>query len=120
MLAAQASAAYLKEGRRIDVPSEKLFEHHWLVDIEGVGTFETYPNRNSTRYASYFGLVEDNLMLYRGLLRFIGWCNTMQAFIKLNLLEGVHMPTLPEIYNPVLAELESFNFKFEHKIVQLS
>ena len=88
MLAALASAAYLKEGKRIDVPSEKLFEHHWLVDIEGLGTFETYPNRDSTRYASYFGLVEDNLTLYRGLLRFIGWCNTMQAFIKLNLLDG--------------------------------
>ena len=88
MLAAQASAAYLKEGKRIDVPSEKLFEHHWLVDIEGLGTFETYPNRDSTRYVSYFGLVEDDVTLYRGLLRFTGWCNTMRTLIRLNLLDG--------------------------------
>ena len=28
--------------------------------------------------------------------------------------KGVHMPTLPEIYQPVLQELENFNFKFSH------
>ena len=66
MLAARTPAAYLKAGKRIDVPAEILFEHHWLVDIEGLGTFETYPNRDSTRYRPYFELDED-VTLYRGL-----------------------------------------------------
>ncbi len=87
MLAAQTAAAYLKEGVTIEVPAEQLFEHHWLVDIEGLGTFETYPNRNSLRYVPQFGLDED-VSLYRGLLRFVGWCNTMRSLIALNLLEG--------------------------------
>jgi saccharopine dehydrogenase-like NADP-dependent oxidoreductase len=86
MLAARTPAAYLKNGKRIEVPAEKLFDHHWLEDIEGLGTFETYPNRDSTRYVKYFEL-QGNVSLYRGLLRFTGWCNTMKNLIKLNLLE---------------------------------
>ncbi len=87
MLAAQTAAAYLEEGRTVEVPAEQLFDHHWLVDIEGLGTFETYPNRDSVRYLPHFGLDED-VSLYRGLLRFVGWSNTMRSLIALNLLEA--------------------------------
>lgn len=87
MLAAQSAAGYLKEGKVIEVPAEELFSHHWLVDIEGLGTFETYPNRHSLRYLPYFG-INESASLYRGLLRFTGWCNTMKSLISLNLLDG--------------------------------
>jgi len=87
MLAAQTPAAYMIRGERIDVSGDKLFEHHWLVDIDGLGTFETYPNRDSTIYLKYFDLEED-VSLYRGLLRFTGYCNTMRRMIQLNLLEA--------------------------------
>ena len=87
MMAAQTPAAYVKEGERIDVPGDKLFEHHWLVDIDGIGTFETYPNRDSTIYLKYYDLKPD-VSLYRGLLRFTGYCNTMRSIIQLNLLEA--------------------------------
>ena len=30
-------------------------------------------------------------------------------------LSGVHMPTLPEIYQPVLSELETLGFDFKHR-----
>ena len=86
LMAARTPAAYLKEGKRIDIPAELLFDHHWLVDIEGLGTFETYPNRDCTRYREYFEL-DENVSLYRGLLRFIGWCNTLKKLKKLNLLD---------------------------------
>ncbi len=86
LMAARTPAAYLKEGKRIDVSGELLFDHHWLVDIEGLGTFETYPNRDSTVYREYFELDED-VSLYRGILRFIGWCNTLRKLKKLNLLD---------------------------------
>ena len=32
-VAAQTPAAYLKNGRKIEVPGDQLFEHFWLVDI---------------------------------------------------------------------------------------
>ncbi len=87
MLAAQTAAAYLKNGEVVEVPAAELFDHHWLVDIEGLGSFETYPNRSSLRYLAHFGL-DEQASLYRGLLRFVGWCSTMKSLIALNLLEG--------------------------------
>jgi saccharopine dehydrogenase-like NADP-dependent oxidoreductase len=88
LMAAQTPAAYLKNGRKIEVPAKDLFDHHWLADVEGIGTFETYPNRDSTRYVDYFEL-ESDVSLYRGLLRFIGWCSSMRSLIKLNMLDGI-------------------------------
>ena len=86
LMAARTPAAYLENGKRVDVSEEDLFNHHWLVDLEGIGTFETYPNRDSTRYRTHFQLDED-VSLYRGLLRFIGWCNTLQSLKRLSLLD---------------------------------
>jgi len=87
MMAAQTAAAYLKNGEVVEVPAAELFDHHWLVDIEGLGSFETYPNRSSLRYLSHFGL-DGKASLYRGLLRFVGWCSTMKSLIALNLLDS--------------------------------
>jgi len=87
MLAGQTAAAYLKNGEVVEVPGGELFDHHWLVDLEGLGSFETYPNRNSLRYLPHFGL-DENASLYRGLLRFVGWCSTMRSLIALNLLDS--------------------------------
>ncbi len=86
MLAAQTSAEYLVKGEVVKVPAKGLFDHHWLVDIEGLGTFETYPNRSCLRYLPHFDL-EENASLYRGLLRFVGWCNFMQSLIALSYLD---------------------------------
>jgi len=86
LMAVQTPAAYLKDGRKIEVPAKDLFDHHWLVNVQGIGTFETYPNRDSTRYVDYFELDSD-VSLYRGLLRFIGWCSSMRSLIKLNMLD---------------------------------
>ncbi len=33
---------------------------------------------------------------------------------KIN-LSGVHMPTLPDFYKPVLSELETIGFTFQHR-----
>jgi saccharopine dehydrogenase-like NADP-dependent oxidoreductase len=86
MMAAQTPAVYLRKGRRVEVPGERLFEHHWIVDIEGIGVFETYPNRDSTVYLPWYGL-EDGVSLFRGILRFTGWSNTMRALITLGALD---------------------------------
>jgi saccharopine dehydrogenase-like NADP-dependent oxidoreductase len=105
LMAARTPAAYLKDGKRIDVPAEHLFDHHWLVDIEGLGTFETYPNRDNTHYREYFGL-EEHVSLYRGLLRFMGWCNTISHLKKLHLLDDDTQKTFENtIYREFTASL---------------
>lgn len=84
MKSAMASGEYIKDGKIIE--AKNLFDHFRIVDLEGLGTFETYPNRKCAVYKEPYGL-DDNVSFYRGLLRFPGWCNTIRKFMKLNLLD---------------------------------
>jgi saccharopine dehydrogenase-like NADP-dependent oxidoreductase len=85
MRSAVSPATYQIDGEVIEVPAK--FEHHRLVDIHGIGTFETYPSNDSTRYLKEFGL-DKNISIYKGLLRFIGYCNTMTNLLKIKLIEN--------------------------------
>ena len=83
--AAQTPAVYIKDGQKIEVSAKGLFENSWLVDVDGLGTFETYANRDSTNYIEDYGLT-DISDFYRGLLRYPGYCNSIQSMKDLNLL----------------------------------
>lgn len=97
------SSAYLEKGKKIVVPAK--LDNHRLVDVYGIGTFETYPNNDAARYISHFGL-DENVSSYRGLLRFIGWCNTFKAFLKLKLIEGTREARFEgKTYAQYMAEL---------------
>ena len=87
MRAGQTPAVYTRDGKQVDVSGEELFKHHWLVDIHHLGTFETYPNRDSTVYIDEYGL-DAGVDIYRGLLRFPGWCSMMQGFKDLGLFRS--------------------------------
>lgn len=86
--AARTPGAYLEQGKKIEVPGDKLFDHFWLVDIEGLGTFESYPNKDVEKYVEPFGLDRDTVSFYRGLLRFSGYCNNMRHMLALGLLDS--------------------------------
>ncbi len=85
LTAAQTPAVFIQDGQKVEVSGENLFESSWLVDVEGLGTFETYPNRDSTNYIKDYGL-KDISDFYRGLLRHPGYCNSIQSMKDLNLL----------------------------------
>ncbi|NOX85559.1 MAG: hypothetical protein GXO86_06300 [Chlorobi bacterium] len=85
MRSAVSPATYQVEGKPIEA-TEK-FKHHRIVDIHGIGTFETYPSNDSTRYLEAFGL-DKNISIYKGLLRFFGYCNTMINLLKIKLIEN--------------------------------
>ena len=82
VLAGRNDARYLDKGYIVDVPNERLFATHYVTWIEGLGDFEAYPNRNALPYVERYGIPEVDTM-YRGTLRNLGWCDTMQ---KLNQL----------------------------------
>jgi len=84
-LAAQVPAVWMDRGTPIPINGRELFENFRMVDVEGLGTFEVYANKDVTRYVSYFDLPQD-VTFSRGLLRFSGYCNNMRNFIKLGLL----------------------------------
>jgi len=85
MRSAVSPATYQVDGKVIEV--SRKFEYHRLVDVHGIGTFETYPSNDSTRYIKEFGL-NKNISLYKGLLRFISYCSTMTNLLKIKLIEN--------------------------------
>jgi saccharopine dehydrogenase (NADP+, L-glutamate forming) len=85
LLASRNAAKWLENGKEISIPGEQLFEHYYLQDIKGVGTFENYPNRNSVPYKDIYGL-KDAKTVYRGTLRMTGWCETLRKIVALGWL----------------------------------
>lgn len=103
MRSAVSPATYQIEGKVIEVPAK--FEHHRLVDVHGIGTFETYPSSDSTRYLKAFGL-DENISIYKGLLRYIGYCNTMTNLLKVKLIENTEEKNFENTtYSQFIAEL---------------
>jgi saccharopine dehydrogenase (NADP+, L-glutamate forming)/spermidine synthase len=86
-VAAQTAGAYLVKGKKINIPGDKLFEKFWFVEIDGLGTFETYPNKDVEKYVQPFGL-DDDVSFYRGLLRYSGYCNNMNYMGEIGLFDN--------------------------------
>lgn len=86
LAAAQTPAAYIKNGEKVEVSANDLFLKSSLVEVEGLGTFETYANRDCSEYLSDYDLkgIPD---FYRGLLRHPGYCNSIQSMKDLDLLD---------------------------------
>jgi len=103
MRSAVSPATYQIDGEIIEVPAK--FEHHRLVDVHGIGTFETYPSNDSTRYLKEFGL-DENISIYKGLLRFTGYCNTMTNLLKIKLIENTQEKNFENTtYSQFIADL---------------
>ena len=115
LTAAQTPAVYIKDGQKIEVSGEDLFDNSWLVDIEGLGTFETYPNRDSTNYIKDYGL-KDISDFYRGLLRHPGYCNSIQSMKDLDLLSDEESHNLQGVtYKQFTASLIGVNENIDIK-----
>ncbi|MDJ0763800.1 MAG: saccharopine dehydrogenase C-terminal domain-containing protein [Myxococcota bacterium] len=85
LAAATADARYLKDGEVIDVPGRELFKHPEMVRVEGVGTFEGYPNRDALPYIDMYGLAGVQTM-FRGTLRHLHHCEVWYHWVQLGLL----------------------------------
>lgn len=84
--AGKTPAVYIKDGKDVKISGEDLMHSSWLIDVDGLGTFETYPNRDTRNYLEDYGVtgISD---FYRGLLRHPGYCNSIQSMKDLNLLD---------------------------------
>jgi len=85
LLASKNSSKWLQDGKIISYPGEQLFENYIIQDVPGVGSFENYPNRDSTPYKDIYGL-KDAHTVYRGTFRMTGWCETMRKIVSLGWL----------------------------------
>lgn len=86
VMAGRNRARYLEDGKEINIPGEELFAHHWILPIEGAGKFEAYPNRDSLGYLSLYG-IENAGTMFRGTLRYPGWCETLKKIVELGFLD---------------------------------
>jgi saccharopine dehydrogenase-like NADP-dependent oxidoreductase len=121
--AAKTGAAYYIKGKRIEVPGNRLFKHFRLVDIDGIGTFETYPNRDGKKYPELFGLSSD-VSFYRGLLRYPGYCNNMRYLGEIGLFDSKQVENFENLtYRQLTASLVGskpvkINRKTEEKVAE--
>jgi len=78
VLAARNTAKYLWSGKKVDVPGSELFADVQPLDVEDLGAYEVYHNRDSLGYQEIYGL-EGVETLKRGTIRNLGHCATWKA-----------------------------------------
>jgi len=93
VLASRNSAKYYENGKTVEVESKNLFANPEVEEIEGLGKFEVYPNRDSTPYKVDYNL-KDALTVKRGTYRNIGWCETLRAIVNLGLVDETPVPSI--------------------------
>lgn len=84
--ASKRTAKIIKNGEEILWPDGETYNHAYLEEIEGLGTFEVYANNNSMPYKTAYD-IPDATELYRGTLRYPGWCETISHMNTLGLFE---------------------------------
>ncbi|MEZ4411110.1 MAG: saccharopine dehydrogenase C-terminal domain-containing protein [Polyangiales bacterium] len=104
VLAARNSARYLKDGAEVVIPGPELFAKPEIVTVPGAGTFEGYPNRDSTAYLETYGLPNARTM-FRGTLRNLGHCETWKAMADLGLFDDVAREFPGGTFRDVMAAL---------------
>lgn len=96
VLASRNSARYLEDGRIVEIPGKDLFAAPKVEEVEGLGRFEVYPNRDSVPYKELYGL-KDALTVIRGTYRNLGWCETLKKIVELGLVDETPRAGLKDI-----------------------
>ena len=86
VMAGKNPGRFLRDGKIIDIPGQELFSHCETVTIPGAGEFEGYTNRDCLEYIETYGLAGVKSM-FRGTLRYPGWCVTLKALVDLGYLD---------------------------------
>lgn len=84
VMAGKSGALYRENGNDVRMNYESLFDAFRKVEIEGLGTFCWYPNRDSLSYADIYGLNEAATFI-RTTLRYPEFCFGWKNVIELNL-----------------------------------
>ena len=102
VMSGESGAQYFEENKIRIFPHHYVFHHSWPVAIEGIGTLEAYPNRDSLNYKTLYGFEEAHTVI-RGTLRFPGWAETWFQVVKLGLPNETQV--IPDLKNYTWAQL---------------
>jgi len=86
VLASRNPARYLENGKVIEIEGKDLFRNYLVEEVEGLGQFEVYPNRDSLPYKDLYGL-KNALTVKRGTYRNLGWCDTFYVLNQLGFID---------------------------------
>ncbi|MBK7957073.1 MAG: saccharopine dehydrogenase NADP-binding domain-containing protein [Bacteroidetes bacterium] len=81
---------YLSKGKFKYIPYYNLFKNAQTISIAKYGNFDGYPNRDSLKYRSIYGLDHIQTML-RGTLRRSGFCSAWDIFVQLGMTDDTYV-----------------------------
>ncbi len=87
LMASRNGATYWRDNHIVQVEPERLFRDMRLLNVPGAGDYEAYPNRDSLMYKDIYKLGGEVRSVFRGTLRYVGWCNSLYHFVKLGMLD---------------------------------
>jgi len=85
-MAANSSARFARRGIVQNLAGALMYSQPDRLVVDGFPCFQAYPNRDSLRYAELYGMQNVETM-YRGTLRYEGWCESIGAALRLNLFD---------------------------------
>eukprot|EP00455_Lapot_gusevi_P049403 TRINITY_DN69_c0_g1_i19.p1 TRINITY_DN69_c0_g1~~TRINITY_DN69_c0_g1_i19.p1 ORF type:complete len:275 (+),score=112.39 TRINITY_DN69_c0_g1_i19:145-969(+) len=111
-MAATQGAIFRRQGAEIRIEGRDLLRHAEpaLQDVLPAFRLEQLPNRNSLQYAPSYG-IESASTVFRGTLRYEGFCNTMYCMAQLGLLDTSPNPAAIHLHN---------NLSWRELLIQLS
>lgn len=89
VVAGQGTAKFLENGQFKYRPYHNLFKHKYIFNIPNYGEFEGYPNRDSLKYRSIYGL-DDVKTMIRGTLRRPGFIDSWNIFVQLGVTDDTY------------------------------
>ena len=89
VMAGQATAKFLQDGKYKYIPYQQLFLRTVPVHVSGYGDYDGYANRDSLKYIATYGLQEVKTML-RGTLRNKGFCKAWNIFVQLGCCDDTY------------------------------
>ncbi|NTW34363.1 MAG: saccharopine dehydrogenase [Bacteroidetes bacterium] len=114
VMAGNNDAVYLKHNNIVDIPTQDLFKNPFKVNYPEIGQLEVYPNRDSVSYKDIYGIQETET-IFRGTFRFNGWCETLDAIKRLNLISydklNLKGKTYADLVALLIGENDSKNIK---------
>jgi saccharopine dehydrogenase-like NADP-dependent oxidoreductase len=86
ILAGQGTAKLIQNGKYRYIPYTRLFRQIEIIEVEGLGIFDGYANRDSLAYRHHYG-IENIPTIIRGTLRNRGFCEAWDIFVQLGLTD---------------------------------
>ena len=79
-------AKFIEKGKYKYVPYYRLFDNTETINIDEIGEFEVYPNRDSLKYRKLYNL-DDIQTMKRGTIRKVGFSKSWNMLIRLGLTD---------------------------------